>query len=119
MLFRSEVGSRIRLAGRVLGLALSVEETVVERTPPRRKAWETSGTPRLLVIGQYRMGFELLPQGNAAKLRVFIEYDLPQSAPDRWLGRLFGHSYAKWCTRRMVEDAIGHFVSHTGQQQSA
>ena len=27
---------------RVFGVELSVEETVTERNPPRRKAWETS-----------------------------------------------------------------------------
>ena len=53
------VGSRIRLSGRVLGLELSLEEIVIERVPPQRKVWETTGSPKLLVIGQYRMGFEL------------------------------------------------------------
>ena len=54
-----KVGSRIRLSGRVFGVELSVEEIVVERDPPRRKVWETTGAPRLLVIGHYRMGFEI------------------------------------------------------------
>ena len=54
-----KLGSRIRLSGRVFGVELSVEEIVVERDPPRRKVWETTGAPRLLVIGHYRMGFEL------------------------------------------------------------
>src|SRR5687767_10773878 len=52
-----EIGARIRLTGRVLGVPLEVDERVVEHTPPRRKIWETVGTPRLLVIGPYRMGF--------------------------------------------------------------
>lgn len=30
---------------------------MVERQPPWRTVWETVGTPRLLVIGGYRMGF--------------------------------------------------------------
>lgn len=51
------VGSVIRMGGSVLGLTLSVEEVVVERTPPFRKAWERRGRPHLLVIGAYRMGF--------------------------------------------------------------
>ena len=76
-----KVGSRIRLSGRVFGVELSVEEIVVERDPPRRKVWETTGAPKLLVVGHYRMGFELSAQGNASMLRVFIEYALPESAP--------------------------------------
>ena len=46
-----EVGSRIRLSGRVFGVALSVEEIVTERNPPHGKVWETTGAPKLLVIG--------------------------------------------------------------------
>ena len=106
-----KVGSRIRLAGRVLGIELSVEEVVTERNPPFRKVWETTGSPRLLVIGDYRMGFELSPRGSESTLRVFIDYALPESAPAHWLGRLFGRYYAKWCTQQMVDGAVKHFAS--------
>ena len=99
------VGAVIRMGGRVLGIELSLEEVVTERSPPRRKVWQTTGTPRLLVIGHYRMGFELTPQGSSSLLRVFIDYALPEG----WLGRLFGGVYARWCTRRMVSDAFEHF----------
>ena len=107
------VGSRIRLSGRVVGVELSVEELVVERDPPRRKVWATTGTPKLLVIGHYRMGFELSPQANGSMLRVFIDYALPERAPTRWLARLFSRYYARWCTRQMVDDAVEHFATRT------
>jgi hypothetical protein len=105
------LGSRIRLAGTVFGIELVVEEVVTLRRPPFSKAWETIGSPTLLVIGAYRMGFELLPQRGVSELRVFVEYELPQGAVGRWLGRLFSGSYAKWCTRRMVEDTVKYFAS--------
>jgi hypothetical protein len=105
-----QVGSRIRLAGRVLGIPLSLEETVTERVPPSRKVWETNGEPRLVVIGGYRMGFELLPRPGGTQLRVFIQYALPSRAPFRWLGRIFGRYYAKWCTQQMVDDAVRAFA---------
>ena len=105
------VGSRVRLAGRVLGVELSVEEVVTEHDPPRRKVWETIGSPRLFVIGPYRMGFELSPQGGESIFRVFIDHSPPAKAPARWLGLLFGNYYAGWCTRRMVDDAVKHFSS--------
>ena len=104
------VGSRISVAGRVFGIQLSLEEVVVERNPPQRKVWETTSSPRLLVIGHYRMGFEITPDANGAHLRVFIDYALPETVPARWLGYVFASSYAKWCTRRMVTDA-GTFFS--------
>ena len=79
---------------------------MTERNPPLRKVWETIGTPRLLVIGHYRMGFELAPLSSGCRLRVFIDYSIP---PQSWLGRLLGNYYARWCVRRMVSDAARHF----------
>jgi hypothetical protein len=102
-------GSKIGLAGRAFGVELSLEEVVVERTPPQRKVWQTIGSPRLLVIGHYRMGFDLAPRGKSSLLRVFIDYALPEQGIGRWLGRLFGRAYAAWCTRRMVNDAVLYF----------
>ena len=104
------VGSRIRIAGSVLGISLAVDETVIERDPPRRKVWETTGIPRLLVVGPYRMGFEITPTDDAARLRVFIDYSLPVGFVSRWLGYLFAGYYAKWCTKRMVDDAAKSFA---------
>jgi len=69
------VGSLIRVTGRVLGVNLVVDEVVTERVPPLRKTWETRGEPQLLVIGSYRMGFTISPQGDRSRLMVFIDYD--------------------------------------------
>jgi hypothetical protein len=99
------LGSWIRLEGRVLGIALSVEEVVSEYTPPFLKTWETRGEPRLLVIGKYRMGFELAPREGKTQLSVWIDYDLPSGLPGRWLGRLLGAVYADWCVTRMIKDS--------------
>lgn len=104
------VGARIRMSARVLGLRLSLEEVVTEREPPKLKVWETVGSPHLLVIGSYRMGFEVIPRGSRSLLRVFIDYALPTRWPARWLGRLVGGYYAHWCTQRMVRDAVRHFA---------
>ena len=104
------VGSHIRLSGKVFGLAFSVEEIVTERVPPRSKAWQTTGSPRLLVIGHYRMGFEITGQENGSLLRVYIDYARPEDAPARWLGLLLGRYYARWCTRRMISDAVKRFA---------
>jgi hypothetical protein len=98
-------GSHIVLSGRVFGVRLYLDEVVIEYAPPFRKRWETVGQPRLLVIGPYRMGFELLPAGTDARLRVLIDYELPKTGISRWLGWIFGPSYARWCVRQMAEDA--------------
>ena len=105
------VGSHIRMSGRVLGLELSLDEVVTEREPPIRKVWETVGSPRLLVIGSYRMGFEVMPRGSGSQLRVFIDYALPSPLLERLLSRVFGGYYAHWCTQSMVNDAVRQFAS--------
>ena len=93
----------------MLGIPLSVKEIVTERRPPLRKVWGTTGRPQLLVIGPYRMGYEITPKAQSLKLRVFIDYALPDGHVSYWLGRLFGSFYARWCTQRMADDAAAHF----------
>ncbi len=103
------VGAIIRLTGSVLGIPLSVEEVVIERNPPLRKVWNTIGRPKLMLIGAYRMGYEITPTSPPSHLRVFIDYALPDGPVSYWLGRLFGNFYARWCTQRMTKDAAKHF----------
>ena len=105
------IGSHLRMAGRVLGFALELEEVVTERDPPRRKSWETVGEPRLLVIGGYRMGFEIMPQVGGSRLTFFIDWREPPPAW-RWLGRLLGPAYAKWCTDSMASGTADWFKAN-------
>lgn len=105
-----ELGSKFGFKGAILRLPLSVDEVVTRREPPGIKVWQTIGEPHLWVIGRYRMGFEITPEGGVTRLQVFIEYARPRAALGQLLGRLFGSSYARWCTRRMVKDAERHFI---------
>lgn len=108
------VGSHIALKGRVVGLPLSVEEIVTERSPPSSKTWQTVGTPRLLIIGHYRMGFDITPRGPASQLRVFIDYADPEGFITRLLGRMLGGVYSRWCTSQMADDAVNAFARDQG-----
>lgn len=103
------LGSVITLTGRVLGLRLSVAERVIDYAPPLRKTWETIGSPQLLVIGPYRMGFALTPADAGSQLLVWIDYDWPAGRWTGWLGRLLGGLYANWCVQRMAADAAQAF----------
>ncbi len=99
------VGSHIRMGGSAFGLSLDVDEVVTVREPPRRKAWATTGQPRLLVISGYRMGFDIEPVGSASRLTVWIEYDLPSHGLAKLLAAPFAAMYARWCVNRMLVDA--------------
>ena len=103
------VGSHIRLAGRVLGLALNVECIVTQCEPPRFKAWQTVGTPRLLVIGPYQMSVAIDPRGRASRVIIAIDYALPANRIWRW----FGPTYARWCVRQMARDLVHRFGRST------
>ena len=105
------IGSIIRMRGRIMGIPLALEEVITERQPPNRKVWETIGTPKLLVMAHYRMGFELTPKGEVTTVRVFIDYSLPTAAPGLWLGRVLGPVYARWCTKQMADDVARQFDS--------
>ena len=113
------VGSHVRMKGRMMGIELLLEEVVTEREPPRHKAWETIGSPRLLVIGGYRLGFDITDGNKTSRLRVCIDYDLPAALTSRWLGYFFGKMYAKWCVQQMVNGACEHFSAQGAAPQVA
>lgn len=104
------LGSHITMTGKLLGLVLDVSEVVTERVQPFRKVWEMTGRPRLLVIGAYRMGFEIEAEGTGSRLNVFIDYDLPLW-PSRLLGLIAGRFYARWCVTSMARDAVRRFAT--------
>ena len=103
-----QVGSHIKLSGKAFGIDLFLDEVVTAREPSRRKAWETVGTPKLLIIGKYRMAVDIAAEGNGSTLRVSIDYQQPEAS---LLGFLFAAAYAKWCVRRMLNDAATHFAA--------
>jgi len=102
------IGSKVRMHGKILGFTLALEEVVTEREPPYRKAWQTVES-NLLVIGQYRLGFQLTRKLVNTEVRAFIDYSLPERGFSKWLGLLLGERYARWCIERMVQDAVKRF----------
>ena len=98
------VGSLIRLTGKGFGFAITLEEVVEERTPPLRKVWATIGTPQLVVIRDYRMGFEIAEAVAGCQLRVWIDYALPRSSMGRAVGRLLAPMFARWCVENMLHE---------------
>jgi hypothetical protein len=103
------VGSHVRLSGRMLGIDLFVECVIVRRTPGVIKEWETVGTPRLLVIGPYRMGVRMAPHERGSKVIVSIDYALPDPFRYRIVATVLGPAYAKWCVRQMARDIASRF----------
>lgn len=103
------VGSHIRMNGNILGINVHLDEVITLHESPLRKAWETVGDLNLLVVDHYKLGFEIEEVIDKSKLRVYIDYNLPQTYKTRLLGYLFGSMYAKWCVNQMVNGVSSHF----------
>jgi hypothetical protein len=103
------VGAHIRLSGRVFGLRLYLDEVVTLRDPPTIKEWQTVGEPRLFIIGSYSMGVRITPEQAGSRLRVFIDYELPDGPITRCLGWLLGGFYARWCVAQMANGVRDSF----------
>lgn len=103
-----EVGSHIKMSGKILGVYLYLDEVVSVHTPPNKKEWKTVGDIRLIVIGHYVLGFEVVQQEHGTVFKTYIDYELPASPLGKLCGILFGKWYAKWCVEQMVSS-----VAHT------
>lgn len=103
------VGSRIKMRGSAFGLSLFVDEVVTRHDRPWSKQWETVGATRLLILSTYRMGFDIAAAEDGCGLSVWVDYDLPGGLR-RVLGLLLGGLYARWCVRRIADDAANHFA---------
>ena len=104
-----QVGSKIRIRGSVMGMSLALEEEIIERQAPYTKIWQTIGKPQLLLIANYRMGFEIVSTENVLQVHVFIDYCLPESAIGKLIGQMLAGVYARWCVQKMINDLVDHF----------
>lgn len=111
------VGSHIRMGGRAFGIRIALDEVVTERSPPIRKVWRTVGETRLLVVGAYMMGFDLVATQGGTQVTVWIDYGLPANGVGRWFPSLAG-GYARWCVQQMVRDAIAAFPAPRNEDRS-
>ena len=106
-----DLGSVIKMTGKMMGLDLFLQEKIVDRKPFEKKYWEAFGTQRLVILDQYRMGFSLKELGKQTELTVSIQYRLPSKGISRIIGKMLAGFYAKWCTEQMTKDAERAFES--------
>lgn len=95
------VGSRIRLAGKVFGKSLELEEVITKRQPPNTKVWETIGTPQFLIVGQYMYSVQIEPHNEGSTLTITFDSNPPLGSS--LIRRLFSDFYSKQCAREMVK----------------
>lgn len=72
--------------------------------PMHARPYRTLGIMAFLsFVSMYALMYA--PKGEGCSLVVHIDYAHPESLPERWLGRLLGAAYARWCVRRMTTEA--------------
>lgn len=103
------LNSHITMRGKAFGIPLYLDEVITIHEPPFSKEWRTVGNIKLIVIGHYILGFEIIPLNEVSKFRVFIDYDYPESLIGKILCFLLGGAYAKWCVRNMISGVSKHF----------
>lgn len=91
-----KLGSHIKMSGKVFGVKLFLDEVVTVYDPPYCKEWQTVGDINLIVIGHYKLGFEVRPTKKGSIFKVYIDYE----------DKLFGNFYAKWCVHQMISMVI-------------
>lgn len=106
-----KLGAKVRIVGSFLGIELMIDEEISRYEPPLRKAWTTVGKPKMIIMRGYSLGFDLAATADGCRLTVFIDYELPERGMARWLGRMFGATYARWCVTSMITDAAKAFGS--------
>ncbi len=98
-------GSTYRWAGRVLGLPVDFTETVTRWRENEEKVWETTGAPRMIILGWYRMHLATGRAENGTRAALEIEYTPPDGFFYRLLSAAFARWYAEWCLGKMLGDA--------------
>lgn len=99
------LGATYRWYGKVMGLTMDFTETVTQWERNRARVWKTIGKPRIIIMGNYEMWFNLKPVGDKTRLTFGIAYDLPRSFFWKIVGLLLAAPYSRWCLRNMCRDA--------------
>jgi hypothetical protein len=102
---KTGLGATYRWYGQVMGMAMDFSEEVTEWVKNKRRVWETTGKPKLIIMNGYKMWFEVEPVKNKTRITFGITYDLPRDLRGKILGAISAKWYSKWCLKSMTQDA--------------
>lgn len=99
------VGAKYRWKGKMMGFRLDFTVEVTKWIENKEKIWQTIGTPRLIILGQYLMRLKTEPQTEGTLASLEIEYTRPPGLFYGLLSLLLARSYANWCVNQMLNDS--------------
>ena len=98
------VGAIYRWYGKIMGMTIDFNETVIKWQPPCLKVWETISEAKIIIMSWYRMWFETRPSDNGTITKLSISYLPPKEWYCKILSFLFANWYCNWCLNNMLND---------------
>ena len=99
------VGATFHWYGKVMGMSIDITETVTKWTENHEKIWETIGTPKIILLGWYRMILKTEPAKEGTLASLQIDYTPPSGLFHNILYFFLSHYYCNWCLNNMLNDS--------------
>lgn len=98
------VGATFHWNGKVMGMPVDIIETVTKWVENKEKVWETIGSPKIIILGWYRMRLKTASANEGTNTSLQIEYTEPKGWFYKILSFLFAGWYGRWCLNNMLYD---------------
>lgn len=98
------VGATFHWSGKVMGMPIDITETVTKWIENKEKVWETIGSPKIIILGWYRMSLKTENVGESTLASLQIEYTKPNGWFYKILSFFFAGWYSRWCLNNMLTD---------------
>lgn len=102
---KTGVNARYRCTGKVLWMPLDFTVVVTEWVNGREKSWETTGTPRLIIMSWFKIDLVVAGNDLRSRARLSISYEKPRGLLNRALCFFLADWYCRWCLQQMLNDA--------------
>ena len=107
------VGATFHWTGKVMGMPIDITETVTKWIENKEKVWETIGSPKIIILGWYRMSLKTEPAKEGTLASLQIEYTQPNGWFYKILSFFFAGWYSRWCLNNMLNDTKKEFEKRT------
>jgi hypothetical protein len=98
------IGATYRWFGKMMGMTIDFTQTVSKWVQGVEKEWKTNGDVKIIIMGWYRMFWNLKPVEGGTLATIGIDYSAPREWYFKVLSFLFGGMYSRWCLNSMLRD---------------
>ena len=109
------IGATFHWYGKVMRMPVDITETVTTWRENREKVWETTGTPKIILLGWYRMILKTEPAKDGTCVSLQIDYTQPNGWFYKILYFFLSNWYCNWCLSNMLNDCKKSFEKQSEQ----